>query len=132
MEETPVESLPDLFKDLRRAFNSGKTKSIAWRKQQIEQLYRMCDEQQEYFAAAARIDFHRPTAETLLYDCGVVSFLIVIIMTFQFGFFSTRFEMNVIMFSITSTNGHKMKNVRMHWLLQLWINTFIQNRLEFV
>lgn len=72
MEETPVASLPDLFNDLRRAFDSGKTRSVTWRKQQIEQLYRMCDEQQEYFAAAARVDFHRPTAETLLYDCGVI------------------------------------------------------------
>ena len=87
MEETPVESLPDLFKNLRRTFNSGKTKSLAWRKQQLEQLYKMCDEQQEYFAAAGRVDFHRPTAETLLYDCGVVRsivFLLVSIFSFPF------------------------------------------------
>ena len=78
MEETSVDSLPDLFQQLRRSYNSGKTKSLAWRKHQIKQLFKMCDEQQELFASAARADFHRPTAETLLYDCGVVSLIISI------------------------------------------------------
>ncbi|CAF3961935.1 unnamed protein product [Rotaria sordida] len=72
MTETLVDSIPNIFQDLRSSFNSGKTKSIGWRKQQIEQLYKMCDEQKEVFASAANVDFHRPNAETLLYDCGVI------------------------------------------------------------
>ncbi|CAF5032369.1 unnamed protein product, partial [Rotaria sp. Silwood1] len=74
MAETPLDSIPSIFQDLRASFKSGKTKSIAWRKRQIEQLYKMCDEQKDVFASAAHADFHRPSAETLLYDCGVVSF----------------------------------------------------------
>lgn len=87
MEDTPVESLPDLFRDLRRNFDSGKTKPLEWRKEQLKQLYKMCEEQQDYFAAAARIDFYRPTAETLLYDCGVVS------LTRRCLFFFSHFSM---------------------------------------
>ncbi|CAF3876560.1 unnamed protein product [Rotaria sp. Silwood1] len=72
MAETPLDSIPSIFQDLRASFKSGKTKSIAWRKRQIEQLYKMCDEQKDVFASAAYADFHRPSAETLLYDCGVL------------------------------------------------------------
>ncbi len=78
MTETPVDSIPGIFKDLRATFNSGKTRPIAWRKRQIEQIYKMCDEQKEVFASAANADFNRPSTETLLYDCGVVSFYIIL------------------------------------------------------
>jgi hypothetical protein len=74
MIETPVDSLPTILKDLRTSFNAGKTRPLAWRKQQIAQLFKMCDEQKEVFASAGNADFHRPTAETLLYDCGMVSY----------------------------------------------------------
>jgi len=72
MTETPVDSISTIFKDLRGSFNSGKSKSLAWRKRQIEQVYKMCDEQKEVFASACNADFYRPSAETLLYDCGVI------------------------------------------------------------
>jgi len=72
MNDTPVDTIPTILKDVRSAFNSGKSKSLAWRKQQIEQIYKMCDEQKEVFASAAKADFHRPNAETFLYDCGIL------------------------------------------------------------
>ena len=72
MKETPVDDIGEILKELRQAFNNGRTKSIAWRKQQLEQLYRMCDEQKEVFALANKADFHRPSFETLLFDCGSV------------------------------------------------------------
>jgi len=72
MTETPVDSIQTILKDLRSTFNSGKTRSLAWRKKQIEQVYKMCDEQKEVFASACNADFYRPSAETLLYDCGVI------------------------------------------------------------
>ncbi|CAF3362882.1 unnamed protein product [Rotaria socialis] len=72
MIETSIDSIPNIFQDLRASFNAGKTKSLAWRKKQLEQLFKMCDEQKEVFASAAYADFHRPTAETLLFDCGVI------------------------------------------------------------
>lgn len=73
MNETPLDEIPSIFRDLRASFNTGKTKSVAWRKQQIEQVFKMCEEQKEAFAAAANADFHRPHAETILFDCGIVS-----------------------------------------------------------
>ena len=73
MTDTSLDEIPAIFRDLRGTFNTGKTRSVAWRKRQIEQLYKMCDEQKEAFAAAANADFHRPNSETILYDCGVVS-----------------------------------------------------------
>lgn len=78
MTETPVGTIPTIFKDLRESFNSGKTKSLAWRKRQIQQIFKMCDEQKEVFASAANADFYRPSAETLLYDCGVVSYYFIL------------------------------------------------------
>ena len=71
--DTPVDAIEPLFRDLRRAFNDGRSKPIAWRKQQIERIYQMCDEQKGLFASAAHADFHRPNSETLLFDCGSVS-----------------------------------------------------------
>jgi aldehyde dehydrogenase (NAD+) len=71
--ETSIDSIQTILKDLRTSFNSGKTRPITWRKRQIEQLFKMCDEQKAVFASAANADFYRPSAETFLYDCGVVS-----------------------------------------------------------
>ncbi|CAF1050457.1 unnamed protein product [Adineta ricciae] len=72
MNETPLEQIETILKDLRASFKSGKTKPLSWRKKQIEQLYKMCDEQRELFASAANTDFARPITETYLYDCGVI------------------------------------------------------------
>jgi hypothetical protein len=74
INETSIDVIENIFKDLRESFNSGKTKSLAWRKKQIEQLYKMCDEQKGLFASAAHADFHRPNFETMLFDCSSVSF----------------------------------------------------------
>ncbi|CAF1111092.1 unnamed protein product [Rotaria sordida] len=72
MIETPLDVIENIFKDLRQSFNNGKTKSLLWRKKQIEQIYKMCDEQKHVFALAAYNDFHRPTSETILFDCGSI------------------------------------------------------------
>jgi hypothetical protein len=73
MNDTSIDVIENIFKELRQSFNNGTTKSITWRKKQLEQLYKMCDEQKEIFASANNADFHRPNFETLLFDCGSVS-----------------------------------------------------------
>ena len=73
MNETSLETIDEIFKELRQSFKNGRTKSLAWRKQQIEQLYKMCEEQKHVFASALRTDFHRPESETIVFDCGGVS-----------------------------------------------------------
>ncbi|CAF4833148.1 unnamed protein product [Rotaria sp. Silwood1] len=72
MIETSIDIIENIFKDLRQSFNNGKTKSLSWRKKQIEQIYKMCDEQKHVFASAAYTDFHRPKSETILFDCGAI------------------------------------------------------------
>jgi aldehyde dehydrogenase (NAD+) len=78
MTETSTDVIETIFKDIRASFKSGKTKPISWRKKQIEQIYKMCDEQKGVFASAAHADFHRPHSETLLFDCSSVSLSIII------------------------------------------------------
>jgi len=109
MTETPIDVIEDIFKDLRQSFNNEKTKSLSWRKQQLEQICKMCDEQKDAFADAVHKDFHRPNSETIFY-------LIV-----------DLFVMNVFIRSIISTNGYAMKKFLMHLHMQHWINLFIQN-----
>jgi aldehyde dehydrogenase (NAD+) len=74
MIETSMDVIETIFKDIRESFNTGKTKSLSWRKRQIEQIYKMFDEQKDAFAAAVNADFHRPKSETLLFDCGSVNY----------------------------------------------------------
>ncbi|CAF0877034.1 unnamed protein product [Adineta ricciae] len=70
--ETPLDAIESIFKDLRQTFNSGKTKPLTWRRQQLERLYEMCDKEKDAFGAAANTDFHRPNSETLIFDCGSI------------------------------------------------------------
>ncbi|CAF0989004.1 unnamed protein product [Adineta steineri] len=72
MGETSLDTIETIFKELRQTFQTGKTKSLSWRKRQLEQLYKMCDEQKDTLAAAANADFHRPYTETCLFDCSSV------------------------------------------------------------
>lgn len=115
MNETSIDVIENIFKDLRQSFNNGKTKSISWRKKQIEQLYKMCDEQKVVFASAVNVDFHRPNFETLLFDCGSVS---IHSNDFCLFFDLFRFVTNVLMLLIISMNGQVMKKYLMHLLLQ--------------
>lgn len=72
MADTSVDEIPKIFQDLRQTFNTGKTKSLTWRRQQLEQLLKMFEEQSDLFASAVNADFHRPSFETKFLDCGSV------------------------------------------------------------
>lgn len=67
--ETGLDDIDQNFRDLRQSFKSGRTKSLNWRKKQLEQLIKMCDEQQDLLASAAHKDFQKPETETILFDC---------------------------------------------------------------
>jgi hypothetical protein len=127
MNETPLNTIPIIFDELRLSFNAGKTKPLAWRKQQIEQIYKMCDEQKSLFALATKADFHRPDTETIVFDCGSVSDMSSS-SWFDIVDYSSRFVMNVHMFSIILMNGLAMKNVRMLLHFLHLTNIFILNR----
>ena len=57
---TPVESIPVIFKDVRKTFYSGRSKPLAWRLKQLNGLVRMLEENTERFQDALYKDMGRP------------------------------------------------------------------------
>lgn len=52
----------------RAAFESGKTRPLAWRKQQISAVIRMLEENRDAICKALYADLHRPPPEAVLGD----------------------------------------------------------------
>ncbi|QQP31540.1 Aldehyde dehydrogenase, partial [Caligus rogercresseyi] len=57
-----------LVKDLRSEFDSRKTRSLSWRKDQLRGLIRMFDEQEELFVRALKEDLGKPRQEAILME----------------------------------------------------------------
>ena len=56
-------SYAEVLSGLRKAFSSGKTKSIEWRKQQLKGLMRMYEENEGLFTDALHKDLRKPKWE---------------------------------------------------------------------
>lgn len=56
-------SYAEVLSGLRKAFSSGKTKSIEWRKRQLKGLMRMYEENEALFEDALHKDLHKPKWE---------------------------------------------------------------------
>ncbi|QEN12017.1 aldehyde dehydrogenase family protein [Mycolicibacterium sp. ELW1] len=56
--------------DVRRVFNSGRTRSLAWRSEQLLAVERMCDEREPEIAEALARDLGRSSFEAWLADIG--------------------------------------------------------------
>lgn len=56
--------------DVRRVFNSGRTRSLAWRSEQLLAVERMCDEREPEIAEALASDLGRSSFEAWLADIG--------------------------------------------------------------
>ena len=54
----------------RTAFDSGKTRPLAWRKAQLVAMIKMLEENADEFSAALKQDLGRGTEEAWLYDIG--------------------------------------------------------------
>ena len=63
---TPLEDIPEIFSDLKTTFETGKTKPIAYRKQQLAQLAWMVKDNIPRFEAALKEDLGRPQLESNL------------------------------------------------------------------
>ncbi|MGY4708242.1 aldehyde dehydrogenase family protein [Mycolicibacterium sp. CBM1] len=59
-----------VLSDVRRVFNSGRTKSLAWRSEQLHAIERMCDEREPEIAEALASDLGRSSFEAWLGDIG--------------------------------------------------------------
>ncbi|KAI9346909.1 aldehyde dehydrogenase 3 A2 [Obelidium mucronatum] len=63
MATTPVTEIPHIVNSLRKTFESNKTKPIAWRKRQLQNLYRFLTDHEKVIGAALAKDLNRPMAE---------------------------------------------------------------------
>lgn len=59
-----------LAKSLRATFDGGRTRPLAWRKEQIAGLRRMMEEGEEELLEALRVDLGRPKVEAFAADIG--------------------------------------------------------------
>lgn len=65
---TPVAQLPGEYKTVKDAFESDKTLSLEWRKQQLRQVWKMLDDNESRFQDALLQDIGKPKIETESYE----------------------------------------------------------------
>jgi aldehyde dehydrogenase (NAD+) len=65
-----AEDAAGVLADVRRAFNTGRTRSLAWRSEQLRAVERMCDEREPEIAEALARDLGRSSFEAWLGDIG--------------------------------------------------------------
>lgn len=70
---SPVDDIPPLVERLRATFDSGKTRPLAWRREQLEGLLRYGKEQSGRLAEALHADLRKPAFEAYAADIGQVS-----------------------------------------------------------
>ena len=69
---TELERIPRLVRELRAAFDSGKTRPLTWRREQLAGLVAMLREHGDDLVAAIQADFGKPTLEAWAADIGSV------------------------------------------------------------
>ena len=69
---TTPEEAQAAHQTLHKTFKSGRTKSIAWRKWQLKQMWWMVSDNEKAIAAALHIDLNRHDFETYFFDIGAV------------------------------------------------------------
>lgn len=70
---SPVDDIPPLVARLRATFDSGKTRPLAWRREQLQGLLRYGKEQSARLAEALHADLRKPTLEAYAADISQVS-----------------------------------------------------------
>ncbi|MCP3985025.1 MAG: aldehyde dehydrogenase family protein [bacterium] len=65
---TDLAEIPDAVARLRSAYDSGRTRPLAWRRQQLEGIKAMCTDRAEEFVEALRADFGKPPLEAIAMD----------------------------------------------------------------
>eukprot|EP00898_Chlorokybus_atmophyticus_P000503 jgi/Chlat1/1453/Chrsp12S00105 len=65
------DDIPAAVRNLRNAFNSGLTRPLSWREQQLRQLLRMLEEKRPQFAEALQKDLGKGEVESSLFELGL-------------------------------------------------------------
>lgn len=68
-----IAAIPDLVQRLRSTFDSGKTRSLAWRRAQLEALIRFARENDGALIEALRADMGKPELEARVADVGQIT-----------------------------------------------------------
>ncbi|CAD5120807.1 DgyrCDS9365 [Dimorphilus gyrociliatus] len=63
-----MDNYQQLITDLRRTFGTGKTRSLSWRRSQLEGIVKMVDENRDEIVAAMKEDLSKPKSETILME----------------------------------------------------------------
>lgn len=69
---TDLAAIPGLVAGLRHAFESGKTRSLAWRREQLQRLADLMDRHAEDFVRALHQDLGKPELEARVTDIAIV------------------------------------------------------------
>ncbi|RIB15239.1 Aldehyde/histidinol dehydrogenase [Gigaspora rosea] len=69
---TNVDELPQIVQELRKSFHSNLTKPLSYRKEQLRNLYRMINENEQAFCDALYKDLHKQKHEAILGELGWV------------------------------------------------------------
>ncbi|KII92978.1 hypothetical protein PLICRDRAFT_155932 [Plicaturopsis crispa FD-325 SS-3] len=69
---TPIGQIPGIQETVKRTFSSGKTRPLAWRKNQLHQLARLVQENIDVLVDATMQDLGRPKQETLFIEIGPI------------------------------------------------------------
>ncbi|CAG8597458.1 6950_t:CDS:2 [Ambispora gerdemannii] len=72
LEYTNAEDLPEIVADLRKTFSKNLTKPIAYRKQQLKQLYSLIEENEELIFDAVAKDFRKPRTEAWIGETALL------------------------------------------------------------
>jgi len=67
-----IEEIPDLVAGIRRTFDSGRTRPLAWRRQQLEGLIAFTSENADRLVEALAADLGKPEVEARTADLGQV------------------------------------------------------------
>lgn len=70
---TSPDAIPARVAGLRATFDSGVTRSLEWRHEQLDGLIRFCDEQEEALIEAIASDLGRPWLEAYAADIGTTA-----------------------------------------------------------
>merc|ERR1711936_1375740 len=65
-KHSKMEEYSKLVGDVRNAFNTGRTKSVDWRKEQLRAVDRMLVENEAAFISALKTDLNKPPQETIM------------------------------------------------------------------
>jgi aldehyde dehydrogenase (NAD+) len=70
---TDISTIAGIVAHLRNTYNSRVTRPLDWRRQQLQAMINMLEENEEEFLEALKIDLGKPTAEAFITDLAFVT-----------------------------------------------------------